>query len=63
MCLQGRKWGASVFQPVSQRQGACGKGKVSVGLSPSEGQPEGPDYQSSSWSVKRRVCVYEWVGE
>ena len=31
---ESRMWGASVFQPVSQRRGAFGKREVLVGLSP-----------------------------
>ena len=34
-----------------------GRGRCRLGFLPSEGQPEGPNYQSSSWSVKRRVYV------
>lgn len=34
-----------------------GRGRCRLGFLPSERQPEGPNYRSSSWSVKRRVCV------
>ena len=39
-----------------------GRGRCRLGFLPSEGQPEGPGYRSSSWSVKRRVYVCEYEG-